>query len=91
MLTGSSDHTRGWDCVGFAFESRLICRHDDTCERRGRRGVGGGKRKERREEKREKEKERRGRRKKGKSKNPRETYYVQQIHVTEKHTPAFHL
>ena len=56
MLTGCSDHTRGWDCVGFAFESRLICRHDREevvmkeergGGRRGGRRWRGRKRKER--------------------------------------------
>ena len=27
-LSGRSDHTRGWDTVGFAFESSLICGYD---------------------------------------------------------------
>ena len=40
MLTGSSDHTRGWDCVGFAFESRLICRHDREVVMGGGEGMG---------------------------------------------------
>ena len=64
MLTGSSDHTRGWDCVGFAFESRLICRHDDTCVRGsgngGREGREGKKEKWEEEEKREEEGGKRG-------------------------------
>ena len=55
MLTGSSDHTRGWDCVGFAFESRLICRHDREEVVMGGEGGGGGE-----------ERKRRGRRRKGK-------------------------
>ena len=83
MLTGSSDHTRGWDCVGFAFESRLICRHDSEevvmgggeggrrwRGKRGGEGGGGGEERERRGRGRGKE------RRREKSKNLRETYYV---------------
>lgn len=38
-LSGRSDHTRGWDSVGFAFESSLSCGYDGM--------YMGGKRKER--------------------------------------------
>ena len=48
MLTGSSDHTRGWDCVGFTFESRLVCRHDREEVVMGGEGGGGGEERKRR-------------------------------------------
>ena len=57
MLTGSSDHTRGWDCVGFAFESRLICRHD---REEGVMGGGEGGRRWRGRKRKERKRKRKG-------------------------------